>query len=664
MYLRRLLLLLLIGIAIGGGKAAVSQSTKPRAVIHLANSPHAKIRPVPPSAVSLDGGFWAKRRQVTADASIPTLLELLESHGVVDNFRRLSGRKQVNRRGPLYTDSDIYKWIEGAAYALQWKPDPELRAKVDGVIDDIVAAQEPSGYLNTWFQDERRKDRWKQQYTGHELYCLGHLLQAALAYEQATGDRKLLDAGIRFVNHLINDVVPGGQPLWAGHPEIEMALVELYRAEGDKRYLDLAAYILKGDRERMKLSEAQKRYTFSGKPFTERTEMEGHAVRACYASAGATDYYLETGDAAYWRTLTQLWIDMAERKMYVTGGVGSRASGETFGEPFELPNSLAYSESCAAISNLMWSYRMLHADPQAKYADVMERALYNSINSGMSLSGTLYCYRNPLQLSGNPQDKIRNPWYHTTCCPPNLQRTFASLTGYLYSTGKNALYVHHFAPGKLTWKMDDGSPIVVRQETGYPFEGKVKLTIVEAPASSFTLFFRIPGWSTNTAVRVNGSSHRAAKPGEYLAMERAWKSGDVVEVDFDMTPQVLRANPLAKESNNSVAVQRGPLVYALEQVDQPFGTRVEDAVLLLSKNPGADFRPVREEGLLGGVTVLKHQGAVYETPVASLPLYAPLGRYPQLKTKPVELTFIPYFAFHNRGETAMQVWIPYQLKQE
>lgn len=644
------------------GITALAQPTPSRAVIHLAKSPHAKIRPVPVSAVTIDGGLWAERRRVTAEASIPSLLELLESNGILDNFRRLSGRKQVDRRGPLYTDSDVYKWIEGAAFVLQSGPDPALKAKVDAVIDDIVAAQDPSGYLNTWFQGDRKKDRWQQQYTGHELYCLGHLLQAALAYEQATGDRKLLEAGIRFVNHIINDVVAGGQPLWAGHPEIEMALAELYRAEGDKRYLDLAAYILKGERERLKISPSQLRYTFSGKPFIERTEMEGHAVRACYASAGATDYYLETGDPAYWHTLTRLWEDMAQRKMYVTGGVGSRASGEAFGEPFELPNALAYTESCAAISAMMWSYRMLHAGPQAKYADVMERALYNSINSGMSLSGTLYCYRNPLQLSGNPEDKIRNPWYSTTCCPPNLQRTFASLPGYLYSTSREGLYVHHFAPGNLQWRLEDGPTLGLRQETGYPFEGNVRMRLsLESPAE-FTLFVRIPAWSEKTSVKVNGAVHSGVKPGEYLALRRAWKQDDIVELALDMTPQVLRANPLARENAGSVAIQRGPIVYALEQADQPLGVRVEDVAFVLSRNPAADFRSEFRSDLLGGVTVLKHRGVAFDTPAAELPLYAPLGAYPTRGSRPVDLTLVPYYTFHNRGEAAMQVWVPYQTR--
>ncbi len=633
-------------------------SAQPASVIRLNQSPHAQMRPVPVSAVSITGGLWAARREVNVRASIPSLLEELESHGIIDNFRRVSGRKKVARRGPLYTDSDVYKWIEGAAFALQSNPDEALKAQVDAVIDDIVAAQEPSGYLNTWFQDERKGNRWKRQVSDHELYCLGHLLQAALAYQQATGDRVLLDAGIRFVNHIINDVVLGGQPLMAGHPEIEMALVELYRAERDKRFLDLAGYILKGDRERLGLTDSQVRYTFSGKPFTERTEMEGHAVRACYAAAGATDYYIETGDPAYWRTLTRLWDDMTLRKMYVTGGVGSRSSGEAFGEPFELPNAQAYTESCAAIANMMWSWRMLHADPQAKYADVIERALYNSINSGMSLSGTLYCYRNPLALSGNPKDKIRNPWYDTTCCPPNLQRIFASLPAYFYSTSQEGLYVHQYAGNTLNWQLQDGSAITMKQTTAYPWEGNVTLDVSPAVAKEFTVFLRIPAWSRRTTVRVNGTAQPNIKPGAYLSLHRTWQPGDRIEVSFDMTPQALRANPLARENAGSVAIQRGPLVYALEQPDQPLGVRVEDVAVMLSGDTSKDFAAEFRKDLLGGVTILRHRGVAFTKPAAELPLYAPVQAYPARESKPVDLTLIPYFVFHNRGEVAMQVWLP------
>ena len=322
------------------------------------------------------------------------------------------------------------------------------------MIHDIVATQEPSGYLNTYYQDDRKPLRmqYDTQTTGHELYCIGHMLQGAIAYYRATGDRILLDAGIRFVDRfLLPNYGPGANQkgIVAGHPEIEMALIELHRTTGNDKYLHLAGYILHGD-ERIPLRPQQITYMFCGIPFTARTKLEGHAVRAMYACCGATDYYLETGDQAYWKTLSTLWDDLTRHQLYVTGGVGARESDEAFGDAYELPNARAYGESCAAIGMMMWNWRMLAASGEARFSDVVERALYNGINSGMSLDGTTYCYRNPLAFdpSGDPSDRnapenfIRNPWYDTTCCPPNLERTFASLPGYFYSTSADGIYVH------------------------------------------------------------------------------------------------------------------------------------------------------------------------------------------------------------------------------
>jgi DUF1680 family protein len=486
---------------IGSGIALVpvlrAQAPRGRAggILCLDQSPYAKLRNIPVRAVKMGDGFWAPRRKVNVEKSIPTLLELLEEHGAVDNFRRLTGRTRAARRGPRYTDSDVYKWMEAAAFVLQSGDDPQLRAAFDRLAGEILAAQEPSGYLNTYFVDERVANRFKQMVGGHELYCLGHLLQAAIAYYRATGGRRLLDGGIKFVDYLCRDFGPTKQPLLTGHPELEMALVELYRTTGERRYLELAGYLLQGDGERLKLTREQLVYLFSGKPFVSRTRLEGHAVRAMYACCGATDYYMETGDAGYWRTLELLWNDMAGRKMYITGGVGSRAEGEAFGEAYELPNVSAYTESCAAIGNLMWNWRMLAATGAARYTDVIERALYNGVNSGLSLEGSLYCYRNPLELAGDPEDKIRNPWYDTTCCPPNLERILASLPGYMYSTSPDGLYVHLYHSSELDWALQNGAKLKVTQKTNYPWEGKVEIGVDPAAAGEFTVFVRVPGWT-------------------------------------------------------------------------------------------------------------------------------------------------------------------------
>jgi hypothetical protein len=468
---------------------------KDQGVENLAKSPHAKLREVPVRAVTITGGFWAQRREINVTKSIPTMHDLLEANGRMNNFRRLVGKSTAAQSGPVFSDSDVYKWTEAVGFALQSGDRPELRASAEKLINEVVAVQEPSGYLNTYYQDDRKSLRMlpQTQTTGHELYNLGHMLQGAIAYYRATGDRKLLDAGIRFVDDfLIPNYGPAPKkPIVSGHPEIEMGLIELYRITGDKRQLDLASYILRGD-ERIELPERRTIYMFSGTPFTARTKLQGHAVRAMYACCGATDYDMETGDAAYLQTLNTLWNDMTTAKMYVTGGVGSRSDGEAFGDAYELPNFRAYGESCAAIGNMMWNWRMLAVTGDAKFTDVIERALYNGINSGMSLDGTLYCYRNPLAFDPSTGDKIRNPWYDVTCCPPNLERTFGSLPGYFYSTSADGIYAHLYDNSELNWHLENGAGLKVAQKTSYPWDGNVDITVTPAEPSEFTFYVRIP----------------------------------------------------------------------------------------------------------------------------------------------------------------------------
>ena len=537
----------------GGGAGPSMQETAQREIPPLVDSPgwkeqgvenltksrYAKLRNVPVRAVTIKTGFWGRRRETNVSKSIPTMHDLLEANGRMMNFRRLIGKSQGVQSGPVYSDSDVYKWIEAAGFALQSAGRPELRATVEKLIDDVVSAQEPGGYLNTYYVNDHASQRMlpQTQTTGHELYNMGHMLQGAIAYYRATGDRKMLEAGIRFVNEfLIPNYGPEPKkPIVSGHPEIELALIELYRITGDKSQLDLAGYILRGD-ERIKLPTGRTIYMFSGTPFPSRTRLEGHAVRAMYACCGATDYYMETGDASYWKTLNTLWDDMTRTKMYVTGGIGSREAGEAFGDAYELPNYRAYGESCAAIGNMMWNWRMLAATGDAKFTDVIERALYNGINSGMSLDGTLYCYRNPLAFDPSTGEKIRNPWYDTTCCPPNLERTLASLPGYFYSTSNDGIYLHLYDNSDLDWRLEDGTGLKVTQETNYPWDGSVKVGITPAKAVEFTFHLRIPGWAEDAQVAVNGKTVTGAKPGEYLPIQRRWAAGDVIHAQFEMTP--------------------------------------------------------------------------------------------------------------------------------
>jgi DUF1680 family protein len=622
-------------------------------VLFLKHSPHARLKDVPVRAVRMGDGFWAPRRRVNVERSIPTLLTLLEANGIVDNFRRLSGRKHVPRRGPLYTDSDLYKWMEAVGFVLQSQDDPALRATMDRIIDDVLAAQEPSGYLNTYFVEDRKPLRFTELVRSHEEYCLGHLLQAGIAYYRATGNRRLLDGGIRMADYFVSNFGADKRPMFTGHPELELAMIELYRTTGERKYLDFAGYLLSGvDRERLKLTDQDVTYTFSGKPFTSRTVLEGHAVRAMYAASGATDYYLETGDAAYRETLERLWRDLTRSKMYVTGGVGSRAAGETFGEPYELPNSQAYGESCAAIGNMFWNWRMLMATGEGRFGDVIERALYNGINSGLSLDGTLYCYRNPLESSG---EKIRNEWYETTCCPPNLERVLAALPGYMYSTNERGVWVHLYHNADLTWHLPNGTGLKVQQLTEYPWKDTVDFTITPESAAEFSLFLRVPSWSARTSILVNGESAKVeAKAGEYVEVRRQWAPGDRVRLKLDVQPRLTTSNPLVRENVGRVAVERGPLVYCLEQEDQAAGKALFD-LSLASGTFESEFKPA----LLGGVLVLRHQGQAATRPLNEQPLYSPVGATSTGARTPVTLTFIPYYAWANREPQPMVVWVPH-----
>src|ERR1700691_2198758 len=541
-------------------------------ILNLANSPYAKLHCVPVRAVTIEAGFWSKRRATNVEHSIPTMRAELEEHGRMDNFRRLVGKSTAPQKGPYYSDSDIYKWTEAVGWVLQSGDRPELRNVTASMIREVVAIQEPSGYLNTYYQGDRASLRMlpHEQEVGHELYCLGHMLQGAIAYYRATGDSALMDAGAKFVDgYLIPNYGPGPnqKPIISGHPEIEMSLIELYRTTGKRQYVDLAGYILHGD-ERATIQPRAIVYMFCGIPFVSRTKLEGHAVRAMYACCGATDYYLETGDQAYWKTLNTLWEDLSKRQMYITGGSCARSQAEAFEEPYELPNEQAYGESCAAIGNMMWNWRMLAASGEARFTDVIERALYNGINSGMSLDGKLYCYRNPLAFDPATGDKIRNPWYDTTCCPPNLERTFASLPGYFYSTSAEGVYVHLYDNSEMKWQLENGAKLSIKQTTQYPWEGTVQLAVTPASPQEFTLFVRIPGWSKRNTVKVNGSPMAGATPGKYLPIKRRWSAGDAVELSFDMQPQAVHSNLAVSDDRGRIAFPRGPIVYCMEQLDQ------------------------------------------------------------------------------------------------
>jgi uncharacterized protein len=659
----------------GGALASLASSSESSAaedwknagVIDLSKSPYAKLKTVPIRAVVIEEGFWSKRRRTNIESSIPSMHDELIAHGRMNNFLRLIGKSSAPQVGPVYSDSDIYKWTEAVGFSLQSGARPALRETTIAMIRNVLASQEPSGYLNTYFVGDRKPLRmlYPTQTTGHELYCIGHLLQSAIAYYRATGDRELLDAGVRFIDDFLipnYGPAPNQKGIVAGHPEIEMALIELYRTTGKRQYVDLAGYILHGD-PRIPLRPQQIVYMFCGIPFTSRTRLEGHAVRAMYACCGATDYYLETGDPTYWKTLNTLWNDLAQHQIYVTGGVGAREAGEAFGDPYELPNARAYGESCAAIGNMMWNWRMLAASGEARFTDVIERALYNGINSGMSLDGTTYCYRNPLAFDPGgdsadrhtPEGKIRNSWYDTTCCPPNLERTFASLPGYFYSTSSDGVYVHLYDNSVMNWRLQDGNGLRIQQHTDYPWSGDVELTVTPASAAEFTVFVRIPGWSAHNIVIVNGRPIAGAQPGEYLPIRRRWSANDTILLSFDMTVQPMRANPAVNDDRGRIAIQRGPVVFCMEKLDQPDqANNMSEYVARLGTPANSEFKP----DLLQGVTVLDQSGIVSK-PAVNRGLYFPVSESEHPVETTTRLKLIPYYAWANRDPSAMQVWIPY-----
>ncbi len=654
-----------------GQKQAPPEPWRDQGVINLKASPAAKLHTIPVRAVTIQDGFWGRRRKTAVEQSLPSIPKLMEAHGWLDNFRHVAEGKNVERHGPLFTDSDVYKWIEAVGLFLQSGDYPELRKVADDYINLIVKTQEPSGYLNTYWIEGKVKDRltpYSMDF-GHELYCLGHMMQGAIAYYRATGDRRLLDAAIKYADYLARNFGPEAdkRPLLAGHPEIEMGLIELYRTTGDRRFLNLAGYILHGD-SRIVRDPDRVIYTFSGTPFVERTKLEGHAVRAMYASSGATDYYLETGDPQYLATLERLWSDFVSTKMYITGGLGSRWEGEAIGAPYELPNSRAYAETCAAIANGMWNWRMLAASGDARYADVFERGLYNGVNVGMSLDGKLYCYYNPLEFSGKGQanrhtrdGSVRNPWYDVLCCPPNIQRTLGALPGYFYSTSKDGIYVHLFDNSVLDWHLEDGTGLKITQKTNFPWDGTIEFTLDPAKRAEFTFYLRIPGWARSAEVRVEGKQIKEGiRPGSYLPIRRKWRDGDKVRLDLDMAPQLMEANSNIEENIGRVAVQRGPLVYCLEKIDQSNVNSLSDISLALGKKLSTAFKSDFRGDLLGGIVVLRHPGVETQESGGQEPLYRPVSVHPRMAERKVELTFIPYYVWANREPSPMRVWIPYE----
>ncbi|MCY3801334.1 MAG: glycoside hydrolase family 127 protein [Chloroflexi bacterium] len=626
-------------------------------VVDTGSSPHSLLHPVPISSARIDDEFWRPRRRALREAGLPRQFEMCEATGRIDNFRRLSNGSNDPFQGRVYNDSDVYKLLEAASHALAEQHNQDLAATTNGVIDAIAGAQRSDGYVHSYFALEREHERYSDLTTQHELYCAGHLIQAGIAHRRATGSgSRLFDVARRFADHICGTFGPDAREGVDGHEEIELALAELYRETGDRKYLDQSIYFLEARGRQPSLMPAvpgayERAYYQDHLPVTEQTEVVGHAVRATYLATGMMDAALESHRPDMARAATKLWESAFERKSYVTGGLGSRYEGESFGDDYELPNESAYAETCAAIGGVFWSWRMLCRTGDAKYADAIETALYNGALSGVSLDGTKYFYVNPLSSRGGYE---RADWFDCACCPPNIARLLMSLPGYLYSTSEDSLWVHFYAAGGVRASLPYGGTIEIEVETNYPWDGDIRLNIVDAPASPVALRLRIPGWCEGATVTVNGRGAQPdAVPGTYLDVKRRWTPGDVLSLCLPMPVRKLSSHQRVTTNQGRLALARGPLIYCIEAADHPDVDLFEVAL-----DRGDDLDVKHNRDLLGGVTVLSATGDR---------LVGPAGQGNPIRTAhsdqndqldKVPITAIPYYAWGNRGIGAMQVWMP------
>jgi len=628
-------------------------------VVDFSRSPSAVLRPVPVGAVTLAGSFWGPRLQCNAKVTLPSQYALLESTGRLNNFRRVTGDFDGPYAGIFFNDSDVYKWIEAASWAQAAGPIAALQQNIDAAIALIEAAQGEDGYINTHFSLERKHERWSNLRDLHEMYCGGHLIQAAVAHHRVTGNARLLTVARRFADLLCEVFGPaeqGKRVMVDGHEEIEMALIELARETGEPRYLKQAEFFIDARGHgllhsgRMGLD-----YFQDDQPIRAMTCLCGHAVRALYMACGVTDLVLERDDPALLDKLESLWTQLTRRRMYISGGMGSRYEGEALGKDFELPNARAYTETCAAIGSMMWCHRMLAATANARYADLLEWTLYNGMLPGWGLDGRHYFYVNPLADDGAHH---RQPWYDVACCPPNLARTLAELPGYAYSIGTSAdaIWVHLFIEGAARIPLGDRT-VQLAQRTRYPWDGAVEIEV--SSSGRFTLHVRVPGWcDAGAGIAVNGEVvSRPIAPGSYVPITRDWQMGDVVQLTLPMPVQPWQSHPLLHENAGRVALTRGPLLYCAEALDQP-GTGIDG----LSIDTQMPFECAFEPDKLGGVVTVRGtarralrdaawDNALYRRVEPAVPATPPAAGA-------VDFVAIPYFAWQNRGASAMAVWLP------
>lgn len=619
-------------------------------------------------------GFWGERIDAVADKTAMILYERCVAAGMFDQIdptrpvppvrmpyhTRADGSPDtVNVQ--MFWDSDVAKVIETAAYALYRKPNPDLEARIDAIIDMFAGLQQPDGYLNSWFIRMDPGQRWTNLRDCHELYCAGHLIEGAVAYFHATGKRKLLDVMCRYADHI--DTMfgprPGQKPGYCGHEEIELALIRLGRATGEQRYLDLARYFIdaRGQQPHYFDVEAAARgadpaqfrhktyqYNQSHLPVRQQGKVIGHAVRAMYLYSGMADVATEFGDDTLTDALKVLWEDLTSKQMYVTGGIGPAASNEGFTDYYDLPNESAYAETCAAVGLMMWASRMLGRGPDRQFADIMEQALYNGALSGLSIDGSRFFYDNPLESRGGHH---RWTWHRCPCCPPNIARTVAAIGSYMYGVSADGVAVHLY--GESTARLTVGSRIVtLTQATAYPADGRVTISVALDDPASFTLALRVPGWCDEAKLTLNGEAVEAAPtPNGYLDLKRAWSDGDTLVLDLPMAVRALHAHPAVRADIGRVAIARGPLIYCAEEVDNADGL---NALILPQDLAAARTTPAPD---LNGAVAIELPARREARPEGDTKLYD--SRPPA--TSDTTARLVPYHLWDNREPGEMLVWM-------
>jgi hypothetical protein len=656
------------------------------------DSPYAKLKSVDLRDVCWTDGFWASQFVKTREVTLPRLWELAsdpEKGHAIENLRIAAGIEAGNFEGTHWQDAWVYKWLESACYIYSVTGDIELDKQMDEIIGVIEKAQRPDGYIAS--QTIARKwPRFKDAHH-HELYTMGHLITAACIHHRVTGKTTLLNVARKAADY-IYDIFKVRDPKLAEfprNPSIIMAGVELYRTTGEKKYLGMANFFIdwrgsrygNGRRNTWGPVKNGSDLNQNWRPLRKETEVVGHAVFFSYLYAGAADAFMETGDKTLLAALERLWSDLVNKKMYVTGGVSpmhkahpvrsfqphrlSAIAGDSIhegvGAPFDLPNDTAYNETCGQIGNLMWNWRMLAITSQARFADIMERTLYNSILSGIEVDGDNWSYTNPLGWHGfehilrsNDTHKRLEPGRRMICCPTNLTRIVASWHNYLYSTSAEGLWIHHYGGNIFDGEPGDGRKLKLIQETDYPWGGRVRIVIDSVDTGDkFSIFLRIPVWAKNADVTVNNKALKVkCEPSSYAEIKRHWAGGDVIELDMPMPVRLITADPRIEHTRNQVAVVRGPIVYCLESIDVPQGIRFEDICLAADAKWEVQHKP----DLLGGVTVLKTKALVLDKTTEK-----DIGGYRQIKDiqqRRTDITMIPYYAWNNREEPKMSVWLP------